>query len=80
MTKAVVFDLWDTVAGWPHGDSTHAQVIEAVGLTPAEWAATEQRDRRWTTSFESYLDFVGLDAADIRVGSTDEFLGLLRRL
>ncbi len=62
MTRAVVFDLWDTVAGWPHGDSTHAQVIEAVGLTPAEWATTDQRDRRWTNSFESYLAFLGLDA------------------
>lgn len=63
MTRAVVFDLWDTVAAWPHDDPTHAELVDAVGLTLTEWAAVEQRDRRWTGSFQEYLDSLGLDAA-----------------
>lgn len=65
MTQAVVFDLWDTVAAWPHDDSGQAQLVEAVGLTPEGWAAVEQRDRRWTGSFEAYLGSLGLDSAAV---------------
>ena len=62
MTRAVVFDLWDTVATWPHGDPGHAELVETVGLTPEEWAAVDQRDRRWTASFAEYLDGLDIDA------------------
>jgi putative hydrolase of the HAD superfamily len=61
VTRAVVFDLWDTVAAWPHGDPTHAELVDAVGLTPEEWAAVDQRDRRWTESFQDYLDRLGIE-------------------
>lgn len=63
MTRAVVFDLWDTVAAWPHGDPAHAELVDAVGLTPAGWAEPDQRDRRWTGSFQDYLHSLGLDRA-----------------
>jgi len=59
--RAVVFDLWDTLAAWPRADRGHAQLLDAVGLTPADWAAVEQRDLRWTRSFQGYLDSLGLD-------------------
>jgi putative hydrolase of the HAD superfamily len=61
VTRAVVFDLWDTVATWPRGDSAHAELVEAVGLTPEEWAALEQCDRRWTVAFAEYLDWLGVE-------------------
>lgn len=62
MTRAVVFDLWDTVAAWPHGDPAHAELVAAVGLSPADWAAGDHRDRRWTGPFPDYLDWLGIDA------------------
>jgi putative hydrolase of the HAD superfamily len=62
VTRAVVFDLWDTVAAWPHDDPTLVELVAACGLTPAGWAAADQRDRRWTGSFQRYLDSLGLDA------------------
>lgn len=62
MTRAVVFDLWDTVAAWPHGDPTHDEVIAAVGLTRAEWAAVDHRNRRWTGPLSAYFDWLGIDA------------------
>ena len=76
MTRAVVFDLWDTVATWPHGDPTHDELIAAVGLEPAEWAAMDHRRRRWTEPFQDYLDSLGLDAEaaahalELRTGMT----------
>jgi putative hydrolase of the HAD superfamily len=63
VTRAVVFDLWDTVAAWPHGDPAHAELVEVVGLTPEEWAAAEQRDRRWTEPFQDYLDRLGIGSS-----------------
>jgi len=62
LTRAVVFDLWDTVAAWPHSDPAHAELVESVGLTPEEWAAVDQRDRRWTAPFADYLDGLDIDA------------------
>jgi HAD superfamily hydrolase (TIGR01509 family) len=62
VTRAVVFDLWDTVAAWPHGDPTHERLIAAVGLAPAEWAAGDHRDRRWTGPLPDYLDWLGVHA------------------
>jgi putative hydrolase of the HAD superfamily len=61
VTRAVVFDLWETLAAWPHEDMT--ALFEAVGLGPEEWAAPDHRDRRWTGSFRTYLDSLGLDGA-----------------
>jgi putative hydrolase of the HAD superfamily len=63
VTRAVVFDLWDTLAAWPRDDPAHAELVAAVGLTPAQWAAADQRDRRWTCRFRDYLDWLGVDAA-----------------
>jgi len=60
-TRAVVFDLWDTLAAWPHEDMS--PLLDAVGLTLEEWAAPEQRDLRWTRPFEAYLGSLCLDAA-----------------
>jgi putative hydrolase of the HAD superfamily len=62
VTRAVVFDLWDTVAAWPHGDPIHAEVVDALGLSTAEWAAVDHRNRRWTGSFPDYLDWLGVQA------------------
>lgn len=61
--KAVVFDLWDTLATWPHEDM--APLFEAVSLSPEAWAAPDHRDLRWTGSFQSYLDWlpIGSEAA-----------------
>jgi putative hydrolase of the HAD superfamily len=61
--KAVVFDLWDTLAAWPHEDM--APLFAAVGMTPEEWTAPDHRDLRWTGSFQAYLDSLGIgpDAA-----------------
>ncbi|HJU36955.1 MAG TPA: HAD-IA family hydrolase [Gaiellaceae bacterium] len=61
MTRAVVFDLWDTVAAWPNGDPGHAELVETVGLTLEGWAAVDQRDRRWTGTFAEYLDWLGVE-------------------
>ena len=61
MTRAVVFDLWETLAAWPHEDM--APLLGAVGLTPEEWAAPEHRDRRWTGTFDGYLEWLRLDPA-----------------
>lgn len=60
MTRAVVFDLWETLAAWPREDMT--PLLDAVGLTRDEWASVDHRDRRWTGSFQSYLDSLELDA------------------
>jgi putative hydrolase of the HAD superfamily len=61
--KAVVFDLWETLAAWPHDDMT--PLLDTVGLSPEAWAAPDHRDLRWTGSFQSYLDSLGIgrDAA-----------------
>lgn len=63
MTRAVVFDLWETLAAWPHEDM--GPLFAAVGLTAEEWTAPEQVERRWTGSFDGYLEWLGLgrDAA-----------------
>jgi HAD superfamily hydrolase (TIGR01509 family) len=39
----------------------HDELVETVGLTPAEWAAVDQRDRRWTVAFTEYLDWLGVE-------------------
>ena len=57
--RAVVFDLWETVAAWPHDDM--APLLDAAGLTLDEWAGDDRRDRRWTGPFRDYLDSLGLD-------------------
>jgi len=61
--KAVVFDLWDTLAAWPQEDM--GPLFEAVGLSPEAWTAPDHRDLRWTGSFQGYLDSLGIgsDAA-----------------
>jgi HAD superfamily hydrolase (TIGR01509 family) len=61
--KAVVFDLWDTLAAWPHEDM--APLFEAVSLSPEAWAAPDHRDLRWTGPFQTYLDSlaIGSEAA-----------------
>ena len=58
--KAVVFDLWDTLAAWPHEDM--APLFQAVSLSPEEWVAADHRDLRWTGSFQSYLDSLAIDS------------------
>lgn len=74
MTRAVVFDLWETLASWPHEEME--PLYAAVGLTQDEWRAPEHVDRRWTGSFDAYLGWVGLDsdairrAGEIRTGMT----------
>jgi len=60
VTRAVVFDLWETLAAWPHDDMT--PLLDAVGLTRDEWASIDHRDRRWSGAFQSYLDSLDLDA------------------
>jgi len=66
--KAVVFDLWETLAAWPHEDM--GPLFEAVGLSPEAWTAPDHRDLRWTGSFQSYLDSLGIgpDAAAAAFG------------
>jgi putative hydrolase of the HAD superfamily len=59
VTRAVVFDLWETLATWPHEDM--GPLFAAVGLTPDEWTAPEHVERRWTGPFAGYLEWVGLD-------------------
>jgi putative hydrolase of the HAD superfamily len=59
VTRAVVFDLWETIAAWPQDDM--APLLEAVGLTLEEWASPDQRDRRWTGTFRDYLEGLGPD-------------------
>jgi HAD superfamily hydrolase (TIGR01509 family) len=61
VTRAVVFDLWETVADWPHDDM--APLLDAAGLTLDEWASDDHRDRRWTGPFRDYVDSLGLDKA-----------------
>jgi putative hydrolase of the HAD superfamily len=74
VTKAVVFDLWETLADWSHEDM--APLYGAVGLTEEEWRAADHAERRWTGSFEGYLEWLGLDveasaaAAEIRRAMT----------
>jgi len=74
VTRAAVFDLWDTLAAWPHEDMT--PLLHAVGLGPDEWASPDHRDRRWTGAFRGYLDWLGLDpraaarAGEIRTETT----------
>ena len=41
--KAVVFDLWETLATWPHEDM--APLFGAVGMTPEEWTDPEHVER-----------------------------------
>ncbi len=64
MTRAVVFDLWETLAAWPHEDMM--PLLDTVGLGFDEWAAPDHRDRRWTGSFRAYLDSLELDAGAAR--------------
>jgi putative hydrolase of the HAD superfamily len=64
VTRAVVFDLWETLATWPHEDM--GPLLEAVGLSAEEWAAPEHVERRWTSSLPAYLEWVGLDPAAVR--------------
>jgi HAD superfamily hydrolase (TIGR01509 family) len=72
--RAVVFDLWQTLAAWPQDDMT--PLLDAVGLTLDEWVTPEHRDRRWTGPFEDYLDWLGLEpgsaerAAELRSETT----------
>jgi HAD superfamily hydrolase (TIGR01509 family) len=74
VTRAVVFDLWETLATWPHEDM--GPLLGAAGLSAEEWAAPEHRDLRWTGPFGAYLDWLGLDpvagssAAEIRSAMT----------
>jgi HAD superfamily hydrolase (TIGR01509 family) len=63
VTRAVVFDLWETLARWPHEDM--GPLFAAVGLTSEEWAAPEHVDRRWTGPFDGYLEWLGLDPAAV---------------
>jgi putative hydrolase of the HAD superfamily len=59
VTRAVVFDLWETLAAWPHEDM--GPLFAAVGLTSEEWAAPEHVERRWTGPFDGYLEWLGLE-------------------
>lgn len=59
MTRAVVFDLWDTLAAWAPEDMS--PVLEAVGLTAGEWASDELVARRWTRSLREFLESVSPD-------------------
>jgi HAD superfamily hydrolase (TIGR01509 family) len=59
-TRAVVFDLWDTLAAWPREDMS--PLLDTVGLSMAEWSSAEHRDRRWSGPFHDYLATLGLDA------------------
>jgi putative hydrolase of the HAD superfamily len=74
--KAVVFDLWETLATWPHEDM--GPLYEAVGLTEDEWRADDHVERRWTGSFEGYLDWLGLDAR-AAVGAAEIRSAMTRR-
>ena len=58
-TRAVVFDLWETLATWPHEDM--GPLYAAVGLSQEEWRSSQHVERRWTGSFAGYLGWVGLD-------------------
>jgi HAD superfamily hydrolase (TIGR01509 family) len=58
-TRAVVFDLWETLAAWPHEDM--GPFFAAVGMTPEEWAAPAHVERRWTGPFDAYLEWAGLE-------------------
>jgi putative hydrolase of the HAD superfamily len=91
VTRAVVFDLWDTLAAWPHADL--APLLAAVGVGSDEWTSAEHRDRRWTGSFQAYLGSLELDtgaaarALEIRTELTrralvpvDGALGVLEEL
>lgn len=74
MTRAVVFDLWETLAAWPHDDM--GPLFGAVGLTEDEWRSPEHVALRWTAPFADYLEWVGLDpdaaarAHELRLGMT----------
>jgi putative hydrolase of the HAD superfamily len=61
VTRAVAFDLWETLADWPQADM--APLFAVVGLGADEWASVDHRDRRWTGSFRAYLASLGLDTA-----------------
>jgi FMN phosphatase YigB (HAD superfamily) len=54
VTRAVVFDLWETLAAWPHEDM--APLLAAVSMTQEEWRAEAHVTRRWTGSLDSYLE------------------------
>ena len=58
--RAVVFDLWETLAAWPHEDM--GPLHDAVGLTQEEWRSDVHVERRWTGPFGGYLEWLGLDA------------------
>jgi HAD superfamily hydrolase (TIGR01509 family) len=74
VAKAVVSDLWETLATWPQADLS--PVFAAVGMTPEQWAEPERVARRWTGSFEEYFAWAGVDSAaaargvEIRPGIT----------
>ena len=74
MTRAVVFDLWETLATWPNEEMD--PLYSAVGLTQEEWRAPAHVHRRWTGPFDAYLGWVGLDsdamsrAGEIRTAMT----------
>jgi putative hydrolase of the HAD superfamily len=78
VTRAVVFDLWETLAAWPRDDPAHAELVGSVGMTLPEWAAADQRDRRWTGSFRAYLDWLGVDG-DLAARAVEERTEMTRR-
>jgi putative hydrolase of the HAD superfamily len=63
VTRAVVFDLWDTVAAWaPDGMSP---VLESLGMTTDEWGSQEHVQRRWTRSLREFLESVSSDERSV---------------
>jgi putative hydrolase of the HAD superfamily len=60
-TRAVVFDLWNTLASWPEDDA--GQLLAAAGLTAAEWPA--HREASWKGQVGEWLAGLGLDAGGV---------------
>jgi putative hydrolase of the HAD superfamily len=60
-TRAVVFDLWNTLAAWPEDDA--GEILAATGLTAAEWL--EHRERSWKGQIDEWLAGLGLDPGGV---------------
>jgi putative hydrolase of the HAD superfamily len=59
--RAVVFDLWNTLAAWPEDDA--GALLAAAGLTAADWP--EHRERSWIGPVDEWLAGLGLDATRV---------------
>ena len=76
MTRAVVFDLWNTIARWPHDEwaEVRPRVAERLGLSPEEF------DERWYGELARERETGPIAAVlarfDLSPGAADEVLEL----